>query len=46
MATFYEVEKSVLAKHEVAVLLPEGEHLDTVTLHLLPIHTVEQAAVK
>ena len=46
MATFDEVEKSALAKHEVGVLLPEGEHLGTATLHLLPKHTVEQAAVE
>ena len=41
-----EVEKSALAKHEVAVLLPEGDHLDTATLHLLPKDRVEQAAVE
>ena len=46
MATFDKVEKSALAEHEVAVLLPEGEHLDTATLHLLPKHTVQQAAVE
>lgn len=40
------MEKSALAKHEVAVLLPEGEHLDTATLHLLPKDRVEQAAVE
>ena len=46
MATFDKVKKPVLAKHEVAVLLPEGEHLDTATLHLLAKHTVEQAVVE
>ena len=40
------MEESALAKHQVAVLLPEGEHLDTATLHLLPKDGVEQAAVE